>query len=72
MMKNKQQVIIAPCPDCEHKVRLGQHPARGEKFTCPNCWAYLELISIDPPELQWDVAIEDAWEDEPQVESGEY
>ena len=69
MMNSRKQIVTAPCPDCKHQVRLGQNPSRGEKFTCPNCWAYLELISTDPPELQWDIAFEDTWEDETQLES---
>ena len=72
IMNTKKQIVTAPCPDCEHEVRLGQNPVQGEKFTCPNCWAYLELISIAPPELQWDVAIENTWEDEPLPEPDGY
>lgn len=64
-MNTEKRIAIAPCPDCEHEVKLGLSPKLGEKFTCPTCWAYLEVINLDPLELAWDSELEDAWETKP-------
>ncbi len=42
------------CPDCEHEIELGIAPELGQKITCPNCWAYLEVINLEPLELAWE------------------
>ena len=59
-MKSDSQPITVPCPDCEHEIRLGANLKKHEKVTCPNCWAYLEVISLDPLELAWEDAELDA------------
>lgn len=56
----------AICPDCNETINLGPNPYKGQKFSCPNCWAYLEVINLDPPELAWEVAEEEwAIDDDP-------
>ncbi len=46
-------MAIAFCLDCEYKINLGAHPAEGQKVTCSNCGAELEIISSEPLELDW-------------------
>jgi alpha-aminoadipate carrier protein LysW len=41
------------CPDCDGEIRLNSHARLGQKFVCPNCDADLEVIGIDPLELDW-------------------
>ncbi|KPK04480.1 MAG: hypothetical protein AMJ56_17440 [Anaerolineae bacterium SG8_19] len=59
-MESDKQPITVPCPDCEHEIRLGANLKKHDKVTCPNCWAYLEVISLDPLELAWEDAELDA------------
>jgi lysine biosynthesis protein LysW len=54
------------CPDCHQTIDLDEQPEKGQKITCPNCWAYLEIISLSPLELAWE-----AFEDETFVDSDE-
>ena len=50
--------ITVICPDCKHEIRLGSKPRKYEKLTCPNCWAYLEVVSVEPLELAWETVDE--------------
>jgi lysine biosynthesis protein LysW len=55
-----EQVITAFCPDCGEKIDLGPQPEAGLKITCPECWAYLEIVNLEPLTLKWDTfGIED-------------
>jgi lysine biosynthesis protein LysW len=63
-------MAIAFCLDCEHKINLGPRPVEGQKVTCSNCGAELEIICLQPLELDW-VYLEPAegeedwyWDDE--------
>jgi len=49
-----KQSITAPCPDCGYELRLGPNPQKYEKLTCPECWAYLEIVSLNPLKLAWE------------------
>ena len=53
-MSANVKTVKAICPDCEEPINLGTKPILGEKFTCPNCWAYLELFNLSPVRLDWD------------------
>ncbi len=63
-MQTNTKAITALCPDCEEPVKLGVNPKLGEKFTCPNCWAYLELVNLNPVQLNWDEFDEDSVDDD--------
>jgi len=66
--KTKTQVARATCPDCEERI-LVQGPARiGQKVNCPNCDAELEVIAVDPVELDWVYDDYDGEEDEDEDE----
>jgi lysine biosynthesis protein LysW len=41
------------CPDCEERIVLNGHTKVGQKLACPHCRAELEVIGIDPLELDW-------------------
>ena len=53
-MKVAAQTIIASCPDCGERIDLGPEPEEGQMVTCPECWAYLKVISLEPLILSWD------------------
>lgn len=63
-MTTNAKPVTALCPDCEETVVLGTNPKLGEKFTCSNCWAYLELVNLDPVQLTWDEFDEEAESDD--------
>ena len=58
------------CPDCDEKIVL--NPARvGQKLSCPHCDADLEVISVEPLELDW--AYDWSWEeDEDEDDDDDY
>ena len=41
------------CPDCDGKIMLDPEVEVGLTLVCPYCDAELELISSDPPEVDW-------------------
>ena len=46
-------MATAFCLDCGYSVSLGSQPMEGQMITCPNCDASLEVINLDPLELDW-------------------
>lgn len=55
-MNNNSQTKFAICPDCEEEIPVPVPYKVGKKISCPNCWAYLEIISLKPLKLSWDVS----------------
>jgi alpha-aminoadipate carrier protein LysW len=43
----------AYCPDCDGRIVLNPTPKVGKRLTCPHCDADLEVIDVDPLELDW-------------------
>ncbi len=41
------------CPDCDAKIAFNPVAKLGQKVTCPECSAELEVIGLDPLELDW-------------------
>ena len=41
------------CPDCDGKIVLSSQVDTGLTLVCPYCDAELEVISTDPPEVDW-------------------
>ena len=52
----------AYCPECDGRITLNPHAALGQKITCPHCDADLEVISLEPLELDW--AYDWSWDEE--------
>jgi lysine biosynthesis protein LysW len=50
------------CPDCGSKITLNPHPVLGKKLTCPECDTELEVISVDPLDLDW--AYDYSWDED--------
>jgi lysine biosynthesis protein LysW len=46
-------MATAPCLDCGREVDLGPDPFEGQRVVCVMCGANLELISLQPCELDW-------------------
>jgi lysine biosynthesis protein LysW len=43
----------AVCPVCRRKIELEPQVEKGEWVSCPHCWADLEVVSLNPPLLDW-------------------
>ena len=41
------------CPDCDGEIILNPQTRLGHKLVCPHCDADLEVIRVDPIELDW-------------------
>jgi alpha-aminoadipate carrier protein LysW len=55
----------AYCPECDGRIVL-ESAEVGQKLTCPHCDADLEVIGVEPLELDW--AYDWSWEDEEEEE----
>lgn len=52
---------IAICPSCGEDIKMRGNSKIGQAVTCPYCDAELEVIDLDPVELDW--AYDEEWED---------
>jgi len=44
---------IAFCLDCERKIEIGSTVSAGDKIKCAYCGVKLEIINLEPLELDW-------------------
>ena len=51
--KKKDMVEKAECPSCGYKVIVGSNPRLGQLIKCQSCSSELEVVSLDPVELDW-------------------
>lgn len=56
----------AYCPDCDAKIVLNPQPKLGDKLNCPDCDTELEVISLEPLELDW--VYDWSWEEDEEEE----
>jgi lysine biosynthesis protein LysW len=65
----------AICPSCGEWVKLSDNPKMGQKITCPECEADLEVIEVNPIELDWafmEGKLDDEdWEDDEDWDNAE-
>lgn len=68
-------MAVAICPSCGDDIKLPSHLKIGQKVTCPSCDADLEVIDLNPVELDWaydeedwDEEWEEEWEEEEEDE----
>jgi alpha-aminoadipate carrier protein LysW len=57
-------MTTAECISCGTKIRFSPEPKMGHQVTCPECAAELEVVWLDPVELDWPFDEEDFEEDE--------
>jgi len=46
-------MYTARCICCSRAASLGSNFTKGQTITCPDCGTLLEIISLNPPELDW-------------------
>ena len=52
---------VGTCPDCEAEVHVDLDADKGDTVTCDECATQLEVVGLDPVEL--DIAEDDAADD---------
>jgi alpha-aminoadipate carrier protein LysW len=57
-------VPIAVCPECDTEIHVEEDLDKGETMACPECDAKLEVVGLDPIELDAVVDKDDEDEDE--------
>lgn len=43
----------AICPECDEDIYLRIAPSLGDLITCPSCETRLEVVGVNPLELDW-------------------
>lgn len=49
----KARQTKADCPSCNSKVNVGSQVHLGRRVVCPSCKEELEVVWLDPVELDW-------------------
>jgi lysine biosynthesis protein LysW len=57
----------AECPSCGNNVIVGSNPRLGQLFKCQSCSSELEVVSLDPVELDWPYD-EDEFDDDEELD----
>ena len=50
---------FATCPQCDDRIRFTEMPDVGDIVRCRTCDARLEVISLNPIELDWPFELDD-------------
>ena len=61
---------VGTCPDCEAEVHVDLDADKGDLVTCDECGSELEVVGLDPVEL--DIAEEEADDEEDDADDEEY
>lgn len=51
--QSKKRPIEVGCPECEEPIRLNASVRLGQPITCQHCLAELEVVSVDPLEVDF-------------------
>ena len=46
-------MTVAICPSCGEDIKIQDNPKLGQRLLCQHCDAELEVIELDPVELDW-------------------
>jgi alpha-aminoadipate carrier protein LysW len=68
VMKSTARGVIVECPDCGADITIAKPIELGKRVKCPECLADLEVIGVDPVELDWIYEVYD-YEDEEDEDS---
>jgi alpha-aminoadipate/glutamate carrier protein LysW len=52
---------MAVCPECDAEITLGSKVLVGEIISCPDCGVELEVVSLNPPQLDLAPQEEEDW-----------
>ena len=51
--KGGLRMITVSCIDCNRPIKLDFRPSVGDVITCSSCGVELEVIDVEPVELDW-------------------
>ena len=57
-------MVMADCPSCGAKVTIGLNPKMGQLLICSKCKTEIEVVWLDPVELDWPYDDDDDFDDE--------
>lgn len=60
------------CPECDAQINVGKTPSEGQFIVCPRCRAELEIVGLDPVELDWVLEDEEYYDDEFEDDDDDY
>ena len=60
--------MVSDCVSCGAKISVGKKPIVGQQFQCPSCGDTMEVVWLDPVELDWLADDKDYDEDEDEDE----
>lgn len=55
---------IATCPQCEAEIHVDEEMDKGETMVCSECDASLEVVGLDPVELDFSLEEEEVEDDD--------
>ena len=53
MTTTKKKTIVGACPECDANIFFNNAAFLGQKKVCPECREELEVIGLNPIELDW-------------------
>ena len=53
--------MTASCPECAGTLSLSADTVEGEIVTCPDCAAELEVVSLNPPNVELAPEVNEDW-----------
>ncbi len=62
-MSERGRIKMTRCPDCDGAIVFGTKMKLGKSIECPECGVMLEVISLNPFELDYALGDEE-WEEE--------
>lgn len=54
-------MTVPNCPECGADVSIPADAMQNELISCPDCGAELEIISLNPPQLDLAPRVEEDW-----------
>lgn len=72
MTTSRKKLIVDACPECDANVAFTKSPFLGQKKTCPDCLAELEVIGLSPIELDWAYEYDDLDSDDDDFEDDDF
>ena len=54
-------MLTARCTECDAEVSIDEGAMEGEILQCPECSVELELLSVDPPQVDLAPEVEEDW-----------
>ena len=51
--RNHSPALLADCPECESILRIHKKPRLGDTLVCRECGEKLEVVNLNPLELDW-------------------